>query len=239
VKRILSALALLLTAGLALPAFAADAVRPIMPAPFFDLVCAGATISCTLLNPTFSGTSTFTGTIRSADGTAAVPAWSFTLDPTMGFYRAGGSSLGFSTGGAIRGLWDTSGLMLGTGAYRFGTAPGAAVDLSLTRGGTTGALRVLSGTAPTASGTTCGTAPTITGNNTNGAVTLGSTPSPPCIIVFNGTWTTAPHCHLNPEVLTTGTTTVRATGITTTQFTITTTAALVATDKVTWWCVGE
>ena len=68
-----------------------------------------------------------------------------------------------------------------------------------------------------------------------GCVTLGSAPGLPCTIVFNGTRASAPRVMLNPEVLTTGTTTVRATSITTTGFVITSTAALVATDKVCWW----
>lgn len=179
--------------------------------------------------------------LNAPDGTAALPVWNFGADPTMGFYRAGASSLGFSTGGAIRGLWDTSGLMLGTGAYRFGTAPGAAADLSLTRGGAPGSLRITAGTTPTQSAATCGGAGfTITGDNTNGSVVLGAAPTLPCAIVFNGTWSTsAPHCYLSPEILTTATTTVRPTTVTTTGFVITSTAALVATDKVTWLCMGE
>lgn len=120
-----------------------------------------------------------------------------------------------------------------------GGAINATADVIMCRGGTTGALRLFGGTTPTQSGTTCGTAPTIAGNNSLGSVTLGAAPGLPCTIVFNGTWTNAPKCFLNAEVLTTASTTVRATGITTTQFVITSTAALVATDKVSWHCLSS
>jgi hypothetical protein len=123
--------------------------------------------------------------------------------------------------------------------FGWATSVGVSPTLTMGHGGTTGALAIAGGTTPTQSGTTCGTGPTIAGNNTNGSIILGTTPGLPCAIVFNGTWTNAPRCYLNPEILTTGTTTVRATSITTTGFVITSTAALVATDKVSWFCVSS
>lgn len=95
------------------------------------------------------------------------------------------------------------------------------------------------GGVPTGSASTCGTTPTITGNNSLGSVTLTAGLTLPCTIVFSQAWPTAPKCFVNPEVLTTATTTARATGITTAQFVITTTAALVATDKVSWHCLSN
>src|SRR2546422_315976 len=94
-KKILAAL--LLAFSLAIPASAAEAFRPIMPAPFFDLVCAGATISCTLLSPTFSGTATFTGQALFADGTAALPGIAFASQPGMGIYRLSANQMFFNS----------------------------------------------------------------------------------------------------------------------------------------------
>lgn len=42
------------------------------------------------------------GVFRAADGTAAVPSYSFVTDPTTGIYRAGTSQLGITTGGTLR-----------------------------------------------------------------------------------------------------------------------------------------
>lgn len=92
--------------------------------------------------------------------------------------------------------------------------------------------------APTQSASTCGTTPTIVGTASAGSIVLGAGPTLPCQLVFSQLFATAPKCALNPEILTTGTTTVRATSVTTGGFVITTTAALVATDKVSWICVG-
>jgi hypothetical protein len=92
--------------------------------------------------------------------------------------------------------------------------------------------------APTQSASTCGTTPTIVGTNSVGSIVLGAGPTLPCQLVFSQNFLTAPKCALNPEVLTTATTTVRATSVLVSGFVITSTAALVATDKVSWICVG-
>jgi hypothetical protein len=159
-------------------------------------------------------------------------------------YRQAANNIAVAINGVERARFDaTNVLMTSTlqtiNSFGFATTLSGAADLNFARSGTGGALRIFSGTTPTQSGTTCGTGPTIAGNNTNGSITLGTTPGLPCTIVFNGTWTNAPRCYLNPEILTTGTTTVRATSITTTGFVITSTAALVATDKVSWFCVSS
>lgn len=53
------------------------------------------------INPTFINPS-FTGQMFGADGTAALPAYSFTADPDTGIYRVGANQLGFSTNGVNR-----------------------------------------------------------------------------------------------------------------------------------------
>lgn len=173
-----------------------------------------------------------------ADGTVGAPsiAWATDADGTgTGFYRGAANTMDVAINGAQTTTFNAVGLTL-QGSTKLLQIAG---DMNIARRGSGGSLGLAGGTTPTQSGTTCGTGPTISGNNTNGSVTLGTTPGLPCTIVFNGTWTSAPHCVLNPEVLTTATTTVRATGISTTQFVITSTAALVATDKVTWFCAAE
>lgn len=92
--------------------------------------------------------------------------------------------------------------------------------------------------APTQSASTCGTTPTIVGTNSVGSIVLGAGPTLPCQLVFSQNFATAPKCVLNPEILATGTTTVRATSVLVSGFVITSTAALVATDKVSWTCIG-
>lgn len=177
------------------------------------------------------------------DGLIGAPVFAFASSPTTGFWNTGGN-MAYSHAGAIVAAGNSTTGMRLTSSYFLGWTPAAAngtsADLNFGRNGAPGSLRVLSGTTPTQSAATCGGAGfTITGDNSNGSVILGAAPTLPCAIVFNGTQTSAPHCYLTPEILTTGTTTVRPTSITTTGFVITSTAALVATDKVTWFCVGE
>lgn len=58
----------------------------------------------------------FTSQILAANGTAALPAYSFTSDSNTGMYRAGADQLGFSTAGLARAEIDASGrLLIGTG----------------------------------------------------------------------------------------------------------------------------
>lgn len=90
----------------------------------------------------------------------------------------------------------------------------------------------------TQSASTCGTSPTIVGTNSVGSIVLGAGPTLPCQIVFSQNFTNAPKCAINPEILTTGTTTIRATSVLVSGFVITSSAALVATDKVSWICIG-
>lgn len=173
----------------------------------------GGTLTGPLLLPTGSATAPSMGWFDDADGS-----------PT-GIYRVAANQIGFLINGALAGRFTSNGFSVGS-----------VEDTIFARGGTTGALRIFGGTTPTQSGTTCGTGPTIAGSNRSGSITLGAAPGLPCTIVFNGTWGQTPRCWLSPEVLATATTTVRPTSITTTGFIITSTAALVATDKVSWLC---
>jgi hypothetical protein len=50
------------------------------------------------------GQSTITGALKGADGTAALPAYSFSADLNSGFYRIGSDNVGLSLGGTKR--WD-------------------------------------------------------------------------------------------------------------------------------------
>lgn len=179
----------------------------------------------------------FPGIALFAAGTAAAPSmgWLADADGTgTGWYRSAADTMTLAINGVQR--FTFAGVTLTIG----GTGGNVSInsDTTWTRNGSGGSHAFSGGTTPTQSASTCGTGPTITGNNTKGCVTLGTGPTLPCTIVFNGTLTAAPAVFLNPEVLTTATTTVRATGITTSQFVITSSASLVATDKVCWWAPG-
>lgn len=185
---------------------------------------------------------TVTGFNGFAPGSTTVPGIFWSGDENTGFSEIGDGVTGWLSNGTLIGVFSSNLGMRQAAllSWAASTNPNAAAVLSLGSTSAAGGLRILSGAIPTQSGTTCGTGPTITGNNTLGSVALGTAPGLPCTIVFSGAgWSAAPHCMLNPLVLTTGTTTVRATGISTTQFVITSTAALVAADKVEWLCASE
>jgi len=191
------------------------------------------TLTPTLVFTTSTAGGSFIPPLLGPDGTAGAPTYAFGSSSGSGLWWDG-SGIAWSTTGTKRGVHGatTFTLLADTGRLIMG----ASADWSLGRGGAGGSIAFSGGTTPTQSGTTCGTGPTIVGNNSSGSVTLGTSPGLPCTIVFSGTWTSAPRCWLNPDILTTATTTVRATGITTGQFVITTSAALVATDKISWHC---
>ena len=57
------------------------------------------------------------GYIRNeSNGSAAAPAFSWTNDPDLGFYRNGANNMRFSAGNAIRGTWNGDGLVLNGGS---------------------------------------------------------------------------------------------------------------------------
>lgn len=182
----------------------------------------------------------FTSPILLPAGSLSAPAVAPAADPTTGFNFGATFADWIGTNSArVRITTSASGgalvVQAGSGGachYGFGPSGVTSTDLCLTRGSTSGALRLWSGTTPTIAG--CGTGATASGNNSNGAVTIGTTPGT-CVITFHGTWSNAPHCTLNNERAA-GAGGQRATGITTTQFTITGTIA--ATDVISWFCVG-
>lgn len=57
---------------------------------------------------TSAGAATFPGALTNADGTAALPEYSFSGDTDTGTYRIGANSLGFSTSGTLRLTIDTT-----------------------------------------------------------------------------------------------------------------------------------
>jgi hypothetical protein len=58
------------------------------------------------------GQSTITGALKGADGTAALPAYSFSADLNSGFYRIGSDNLGLSLGGTKRIDFGTAGTVI-------------------------------------------------------------------------------------------------------------------------------
>ena len=78
----------------------------------------------------------------------------------------------------------------------------------------------------------CGTGPSIVGNDVAGMITLGSTPSSPCVLTFNNSWApTAPICL-----------TMSGGGSTTPTESMTNLSivhALIAGDKIRYFCMGR
>jgi len=58
------------------------------------------------------GQSTITGALKGADGTAALPAYSFSADLNSGFYRIGSDNVGLSLGGTKRVDFLTTGISI-------------------------------------------------------------------------------------------------------------------------------
>ncbi len=67
------------------------------------------------------GQTPITGTLKGANGTAALPSYTFTSDPNTGVYRHGADELGFTTGGTVAAHFDS--------AQKFW--PAGIVDMSL------------------------------------------------------------------------------------------------------------
>lgn len=77
----------------------------------------GATDRLTIGNTDTSGSGLTRGiramlSIRGADGSATVPAFTFTSDDNTGFYWVGADQLGVSVGGTLRATWTTAALVL-------------------------------------------------------------------------------------------------------------------------------
>lgn len=99
----------------------------------------GVTQGATVNNPTF------TGQVKSADGTAALPAFTWTSAPTYGWYNAGSGAWGYAHAGVAAWIF-TSGNFIDQGSH------------TLTAGGNITAGNFLPGTAASSSlGTAAGT----------------------------------------------------------------------------------
>lgn len=142
--------------------------------------------------------------VRFPNGTAAAPsiAWAADADGTgTGFFRPAANAIGVSSNGTERWRFDTTAnaleatSVMAVNSYGFASTLTGTAILTMAPGGTGGALRILSGTAPTCT-SNCGTSPSIAGNNSNMTVTLGtSVPvATTFTVTFNGTWTNAPNC---------------------------------------------
>lgn len=189
------------------------------------------------------------------DGTAASPSYAFQSNSALGFrspqaafvYLANNAAnatlcigpFGNANSECINGGGGQT--TLGSTA-QLGWSGGNeqnAVDMNMARGGTTGALRVFAGTAPTCTGN-CGTSPSVAGNNTEMLVTIGTGPpaASTFTVTFNGTWTNAPHCQ--GQRATTGTTpVVTAVVTTTTTAVVNLSANLVASELYSVRCISN
>ena len=183
----------------------------------------------------------FASPILLPKGTGALPSLAAVDDADTGLFWGTDGSFGLTGNGAPR-HYESGSYLRSRSDGGFGwsstTDPSATMDISLSRGGASGTIRVASGTAPTCTGN-CGTSPSIAGNNTNMSVTIGT--SPPVAanftVTFNGTWTTAPNCIA--QRATTGVNPlVSAVVTTTTTAVVSLNANLVASEKFTIICLG-
>lgn len=79
--------------------------------------CSGGTTTITGLtaaSPTISGTATFSGVVRLANGTAAAPSLGFTNSSTTGFFRSTSSMIGVATNGVERWTFGDTGSFIST-----------------------------------------------------------------------------------------------------------------------------
>jgi hypothetical protein len=75
------------------------------------LVVVTAAPALAQITPPFSQIKFF----KTDDGSATVPAWSFTLNPNSGFYRIGTNNIGLATNGVKRVDWNTARMLLASG----------------------------------------------------------------------------------------------------------------------------
>lgn len=182
---------------------------------------------------------TFSGVLLAADGTSGAPSYSFTSEPTLGFWRSGAARVTLQ---GANGLLMTRLSVTGTdsnfgasGSYLRVVANGQWTfsDQTLTNG----ALLKVDALPTIASG--FGTSPAITAGSTpfagsvdvgtGGVATTGT-------ITFGGAaFPSAPFCVVSSK---NGFVPVRATA-TTTQLTITASAAWAANEVVSWVCVSS
>jgi hypothetical protein len=177
------------------------------------------------------------------NGSTGAPTYSFSNFTNYGVNAQNGA-LNFVVGGANQFFTGNSPRVVGLGnavilGWTSTSDPlGGGTDTQLARGGTDGALRIFGGTTPTIS-SGFGTSPAVTASGSNslfqvnvgtgGAATSG-------VIAFHGTWTNAPYCFVNDETSQAITNTAVAT---TTQVTLTATAAWTASSKLDVFCVSQ
>jgi hypothetical protein len=214
-------------------------------APITVTAAAGTLSGATLAANVLASSLTSLGTIASlsatkalaGDGTSGAPAYSFTSEPTLGFWRSGAGQL------TLQGGLTVTGVILST-AHTVGSLSRGTViwnadgHPTISNNAQTVGARLKVDALPTvASG--FGTSPSVTAGSTPlaGSVNVGTGGSATSgVINFNGTAFPAA-----PFVVCMNTTTgavVRATA-STTQLTITAPVAFVASDVICWHCISS
>jgi len=97
-----------------------------------DIVVSGSGSTWTIkTNPTLSGNVTATGWIKTADGTAAAPAYAFSSEAGLGFYRVASTGVGFGTQSVLSLAFYPGGEIYGAqGSNRISLTAGGAILLS-------------------------------------------------------------------------------------------------------------
>jgi hypothetical protein len=85
-------------------------------------------------SPTFNGPATFTGQILASDGTNVAPSYSFTSDPTMGFYRSAAKTFAWANNGTIEVSIDMTNNFFSLGEDTYKLRFGGSSDVALSRG---------------------------------------------------------------------------------------------------------
>lgn len=114
--------------------------------------------------------------------------------------------------------------------FRTSSTPGSSVALSVDYTGSSSKLKT-SGDAPALS--SCGTNPSITGSDANGKITIGTGVTTSCTVTFDSTYTAAPSCVISGDNNGIG----YAATTTATVLTITSSADM-ASDVISYWCIG-
>ncbi len=180
--------------------------------------------------------------IRLANGTAALPSLGYIQDPTTGRYWVGSGNVGEATAGVLRFDWNAtrflSTIPFQATTYAAGTTKTIFASTTdglaqLKNNAQTFGIELNAGTAAPTLGA-CGTGPTLTAGsrNTAGEVTLG-TVTTTCVVNFGApAFTNTPFCVIDDETTVGG----RISALSTTSFTV---AALTASDKFIWICLGR
>jgi len=199
---------------------------------------------------TFDGTLTMTGPILAPNGTAPLPAYSFSAEPTLGFRRTSAALVGLegalTASSNITGsnLFATTNVSLGNaGAIYWTTRAGirspADGTVTIANGANTIGSQLKVDALPTTG--TCGTSPAVAAGSTPfaGQVDVGTGTPASCVVVFGGTaFPTAPFCTANIVSATASEARAIAVVATTAQVTFTPATAFVASVDVAWHCIS-